>query len=171
MGMLIDDLLKLARVTRAELASEEVDISTLAREVAEELRRSEPHRSVEINIQPDMKALGDGRLLRIALENLLSNAWKFSVGGQPARIEVGMSEEEGERVYFVRDNGVGFDMAYAGKLFGAFQRLHDAQEFPGTGIGLATVQRIIRKHGGRIWAQSEAGHGAVFRFTFSGLLT
>ncbi len=165
MGMLIDDLLKLARVTRAELISEEVDLSALAGEVAEELRQSEPQRSVEIGIQPDMRAQGDGRLLRIALENLLSNAWKFSVGSRQARIEVGMSEEEGEHVYFVRDNGVGFDMAYAGKLFGAFQRLHDAREFPGTGIGLATVQRVIRKHGGRIWAHGEVGHGAVFRFT------
>ena len=165
MGMLIDDLLKLARVTRAELASDEVDLSALAKEVVDELRQREPQRVVEVSIHADMSARGDGRLLRVALENLLSNAWKFSAGSHPARIEVGMSEEAGERVYFVRDNGVGFDMAYAGKLFGAFQRLHDAHEFPGTGVGLATVQRIMRKHGGRIWAQSEVGHGTVFNFT------
>ena len=165
MGMLIDDLLKLARVTRAEVVREEVDLSALAAEVVEELHQREPDRQVEIHIEAAMTVQGDGRLLRIVLDNLLGNAWKFSARCNAAHIQVGIHEEAGERAYFVRDDGVGFDMAFAQKLFGAFQRLHDAREFPGTGIGLATVQRIVRKHGGRIWGRSEVGSGATFYFT------
>jgi PAS domain S-box-containing protein len=165
MGLLIDDLLNLARVTRTELNVEQVDLSAIARTVVEDLRHDAPTRQVEVEIEPDLRTEGDARLLRLTLENLLGNAWKFTAGRTPARIEFGCSQVNGERTFFVRDNGVGFDMAYAGKLFGAFQRLHDARDFAGTGVGLATVQRIIHKHGGRIWAESRPGEGATFRFT------
>jgi PAS domain S-box-containing protein len=165
MGHLIDDLLKLARVTRAELAISDVDLSALAREIADALAKGEPGRQASFEIAPGLGARGDQRLLRIALENLLGNAWKFSAGARPARIEVGQVPDGEARPFFVRDNGAGFDMTYAGKLFGAFQRLHDAREFPGTGIGLATVQRIVHKHGGRVWAESAPGRGATFYFT------
>ncbi|MCW5747030.1 MAG: PAS domain S-box protein [Alphaproteobacteria bacterium] len=165
MGLLIDDLLNLARVTRTELNVEPVDLSTIARTVAEELRHDAPSRTVEIDIAPDLRTEGDPRLLRVALENLLGNAWKFTAGRDPAHIDFGREQVDGKPAFFVRDNGVGFDMTYAGKLFGAFQRLHDARDFAGTGIGLATVQRIIHKHGGRIWAEASPGEGATFRFT------
>lgn len=165
MGHLIDDLLKLSRVTRAEIAREDVDLSALAHEIAESLKNDEPARCVRFNIVPGLKARADPRLMRTALENLIGNAWKFTAGRSEARISVGVAERDGTPVYFVKDNGAGFDMAYAGKLFGAFQRLHDAREFPGTGIGLATVQRIIHKHGGRIRAEAEKGRGATFNFT------
>ncbi len=162
MGELIDDLLKLSRVTRAELKVKRVDLGGLATEVVEALRKQEPERSVTLDIAPNLEAEADAKLLRIALDNLLGNAWKFTARRQAARIEVG---RENATTFFVRDNGAGFDMAYADKLFGAFQRLHDATEFPGTGIGLATVQRVIHKHGGRIWAESAPEAGATFRFT------
>ncbi len=165
MGMLIDDLLKLARVTRTELNVEPVDLSAVAQSVAEELKQSTPSREAQIEVAPELHTEGDPRLLRVALENLLGNAWKFTAGRSPARIAFGQEQVDGASAYFVRDNGVGFDMAYAGKLFGAFQRLHDARDFAGTGIGLATVQRIIHKHGGRIWAESQPDKGATFRFT------
>ncbi|MGE3933475.1 MAG: ATP-binding protein [Rhodospirillaceae bacterium] len=165
MGELIDDLLKLARVTRTEMDTADVDLSALAREVAAEVGAREPGRDVELTVEPGIVVHGDPRLLRVALENLLGNAWKFTGGRGPARIAFGRRESSGETVVFVRDNGAGFDMAYAGKLFGAFQRLHGAREFPGTGIGLATVQRIVHKHGGRIWADAEPGKGATFSFT------
>ncbi|HNA83423.1 MAG TPA: PAS domain S-box protein [Thiobacillaceae bacterium] len=162
MGELIDDLLKLSRVSRAELKVQRVDLGGLATEVVEALRKQEPERSVTLDIAPNLDAEADPKLLRIALDNLLGNAWKFTARRQAARIEVG---RENATTFFVRDNGAGFDMAYADKLFGAFQRLHDATEFPGTGIGLATVQRVIHKHGGRIWAESAPEAGATFRFT------
>ena len=161
-GELIDDLLKLSRVTRAELQVQPVDMSALAAEVMDALRRQTPERAVAVDIAPDLAAEGDAKLLRIALDNLLGNAWKFTGRRADARIEFG--REDGA-VFCVRDNGAGFDMAYADKLFGAFQRLHDAGEFPGTGIGLATAQRVIHKHGGRIWAESAPDAGATFRFT------
>src|SRR5206468_4580545 len=123
--------------------------------------------SVHIEVTPGLTAQGDAGLLRIALQNLLGNAWKYSGRQREAQIEFGAKAQEGEWVYFVRDNGAGFEMKYAGKLFNAFQRLHTADEFPGTGIGLATVQRIVRKHGGRIWAQAAVGQGATFYFTLS----
>ncbi len=164
MGDLIDDLLQLSRVTRAEMRREQVDLSALAGSAVEDLRRAEPRRQVEVAIEPGLTAEGDPKLLRIALVNLLSNAWKFT-GKQPAaRIELGVRNDKDGRAFFVRDNGVGFDMAYAPKLFGAFQRLHAASEFPGTGIGLATVQRIVHRHGGRVWAESAVNRGATFYF-------
>jgi len=166
MGMLIDDLLKLARVTRAELEVGRTDLSATAASVVGELRRAAPERAVEVSIAPGLSVDGDPTLLGVVLENLLSNAWKFTGKVANPRIEFGRIEQDGEPVYFVRDNGAGFDMAYADKLFGAFQRLHDNKDYPGTGIGLATVQRIIRKHGGRIWAEAAVGRGATFYFTF-----
>lgn len=165
MGTLIDDLLKLSRVTRAELNLEEVNLSVLAQEIAEGLRWREPQRQVEFDISPGLRARADARLLRIALENLLGNAWKFTGRRAEARIEFGATVRDGRPAYFVRDNGAGFDMAYAGKLFGAFQRLHGTTEFPGTGIGLATVQRVIHKHGGLVWAEGAVDQGATFYFT------
>ncbi|MDY0018447.1 MAG: PAS domain-containing protein [Anaerolineae bacterium] len=165
MGQLIDDLLNLSRLTRSEMHYKEVDLSALAREVATRLQESQLQREVAWVIADGMSARGDAHLLGIMLENLLSNAWKFT-GKQPhPRIEVGTLDVEGSVTYFVRDNGAGFDMAYADKLFQAFQRLHQADEFEGTGVGLATVQRIVHRHGGRIWAEGEVGKGATFYFT------
>ncbi|MBN1478363.1 PAS domain S-box protein [Candidatus Sumerlaeota bacterium] len=166
MGMLIDDLLKLSRVTRFEMHRQEVDISALASAIAAELRQSEPDRQGEFVIAGGITAHGDPVLLRLALENLLGNAWKFTAKCPRAHIELGeLDTAEEERHFFVRDNGAGFDMAYVDKLFGAFQRLHRSEDFPGTGIGLATVQRIIHRHGGRVWAESAVDEGATFHFT------
>jgi signal transduction histidine kinase len=165
MSQLIDDVLYLSRVTRAELRDQEVDLSALAAMILSRLQESEPERKVELRIRPGVVVSGDGQLLRIALENLLENAWKFS-GKQPdARIEFGVTQASGEPTYFVRDNGAGFDMTYVDRLFGPFQRLHPQGEFPGSGIGLATVQRIIHRHGGRVWAEGLVGQGATFQFT------
>ncbi|HHQ41414.1 MAG TPA: GAF domain-containing protein [Chromatiales bacterium] len=165
MAQLIDDLLALAQVTRGELRSETVDLSALAREVVEGLRHVHPGRRVEVDIRPGAVVRGDPRLLWTLMENLIGNAWKFTRGRDPARIEFGWEETGGERVYYVRDNGAGFDMAYADKLFQPFQRLHTASEFEGTGIGLATVRRVVERHGGRVWAEGAVGAGAVIRFT------
>ena len=165
MGELIDDLLNLARVTRREMRRESVDLSALARAIGVQLRRNEPGRQVTLTIQDGLVVAGDPHLLRLVLENLIGNAWKFTGTQTEARIEFGMLRQDGAPVYYVRDNGVGFDMAYSEKLFGAFQRLHAMTEFPGTGIGLATVQRIINRHGGRVWAEAELGKGATFLFT------
>jgi light-regulated signal transduction histidine kinase (bacteriophytochrome) len=167
MGRLIDDLFRLSRLTRAEMRRDRVDLSALAREIAAELRQTQPERQVEFIIARGVAASGDTHLLRVVLENLLGNAWKFTGRQTCARIEFGVTEEEGEPVYFVRDNGAGFDMAYASRLFGAFQRLHSTAEFEGTGIGLATVLRIIHRHGGRVWAEGEVDHGATFYFTLA----
>lgn len=164
MGQLIDDLLNLSRFTRMEMNTEEVDLSALAHEVTADLEKTYPERSVEVVIENGLIAKGDTRLLRVMLTNLLGNAWKFSSKQPHARIEFGRTERDGQKVYFVRDNGAGFDMAYAHKLFGAFQRLHGVHEFEGTGIGLATVQRIIHRHGGQIWAEGAVGEGASFYF-------
>lgn len=165
MGQLIDDLLKLARVSRAALTHERLDLSALAEMIVSELRAHQPARDVEVRICPGLTGFGDPHLLRIALENLLSNAWKYTGKVANARIELGFSEEGGRICYFVKDNGAGFDMTYAGKLFGAFQRLHEARDYPGTGVGLATVQRIIHRHGGQIWAEAAVDRGATFYFT------
>jgi light-regulated signal transduction histidine kinase (bacteriophytochrome) len=165
MAQLIDDLLNLSRVSRTEMRRGEVDLSTLAREIVEELRKTEPSRQVEAAVAPGLTASGDARLLRVVLANLLGNAWKFTRKKPQARIEFGLADKDGGQAYFVRDEGAGFDMAYVGKLFGAFQRLHSAGEFEGTGIGLATVQRIIRRHGGKVWAEGAVGKGATFYFT------
>jgi DNA-binding response OmpR family regulator/two-component sensor histidine kinase len=164
MSRLIDDLLALSRVTRAEFVRAQTDITAVASAVAARLAQREPGRQVEITIAEGLVAESDAGLLAIVFENLLSNAWKFTRGRNPARIEIGVTGE-GPRAYFVRDNGAGFDMAYASKLFGMFQRLHAATEFEGSGIGLATVRRVVRRHGGRIWAESAVGCGATFFFT------
>jgi PAS domain S-box-containing protein len=166
MAELIEALLGLSRVTRAGLQRHEVDLSAMARAIAAELQRTDPSRHVEFAIADGLIVSGDARLLRVAMENLLGNAWKFTAKQPRARIEFGMQrQDDGTCAFFVRDNGAGFDMAYAEKLFGAFQRLHRASEFHGTGIGLATVQRIVHRHGGRIWAEGAVGQGATFYFT------
>lgn len=165
MAELIDDLLNLSRITRSQLTRQDVDIGALAIEVADELKNQNQNRNVQFTAAPDMHAWGDRNLLRVVLENLLGNAWKFTSKRPDARIEFGMKTDEPEPIYYVRDNGAGFDMAYARQLFNVFQRLHDVTEFPGTGIGLATVQRIIKKHGGRIWAQGVVAEGATIYFT------
>jgi PAS domain S-box-containing protein len=169
MSNLVDDLLDLSRITRSELKIQQVDLSKLATEVVATLQDVEPQHKARFKIDPDLHARGDAALLQAALQNLLENAWKFSSKEAQAEIEIGRTAVEGEEVFFVRDNGVGFNMAYSDKLFGAFQRLHKVGEFPGTGIGLATVQRIINRHGGRIWAESEVGKGATFYFTLQAL--
>jgi PAS domain S-box-containing protein len=165
MGMLINDLLNLFRVTRAEFKREKVNLSVLAKEVADELLREEKKDRVEFEIQEDLDSEGDSQLLHIVFDNLFNNAIKFTSQKEKAEIQFGMKVENGEKVYFVCDNGVGFDMMYANKLFSPFQRLHGISEFPGTGIGLVTVQRIINRHGGRIWPEAELGKGATFYFT------
>lgn len=164
MSVLIDDLLNLSRVARSEMQKEILNLSAVARSVAAELQKGEPDRQVEFVIQENLLANGDLRLLRIAIDNLLGNAWKYTARHSRARIEFGRSEQGGRTVYFVRDDGAGFDPQYAGRLFGAFQRLHSTSEFPGTGVGLATVQRIIHRHGGEIWAQAAIDKGATFFF-------
>ena len=165
MGLLIDDLLRLSRVTSRELVRGPADLSSIAHDVIDDLRERSPGRDVRVVIESGVKAHADPNLLRIALENLLGNAWKFTSKREQALIEFGATRSDGERAFFVRDNGEGFDMEYAGKLFGAFQRLHSAEEYEGTGIGLATVQRIIHRHGGRVWANAAVDAGATFCFT------
>ncbi len=167
MAVLIDSLLELSRLTRADIHMEKVDLAALVTEIAAEMQAREPERDVNMEIHPVPEAIGDRRLLRIALENLLNNAWKYTSKQQTARVVFEADEQEGKTVYSVKDNGAGFDMAFYDKLFGAFQRLHSVSEFEGTGIGLATVQRIVRRHGGRIWAKGEIGNGAIFFFTLS----
>jgi light-regulated signal transduction histidine kinase (bacteriophytochrome) len=166
MAELIDDLLSLSRVTRTEMRREEVNLTAVAREVVTELQQLDPGRNVEVIIAEGLVAHGDARLLRQVLENLLSNAWKYTSKQPAARIVMGTCEGgNGKPAFFVQDNGAGFDMAYVGKLFGVFQRLHSASDFPGTGVGLATVQRIIHRHGGEVWAEGSVGQGATFYFT------
>jgi PAS domain S-box-containing protein len=167
MADLIDGLLSLARVTRSDLKREHADLSAIVREVDARLRAAEPERAVEMTVQDALRADVDPRLARALFENLLGNAWKFTGTSAAARITFGISKTDGEPVYYVRDNGAGFDMAYASKLFAPFQRLHSEAEFAGTGVGLATVQRIVQRHGGRIWAESAVGHGATFQFTLA----
>jgi PAS domain S-box-containing protein len=165
MAMLIDDLLSLSRVTRGELQMRDVDLSAVAAVLAAELQRNDPQRDVRFTIAPGLVTRGDAGLLRIVLQNLLGNAWKFTGKRAPAHVDVGATAHNGRRAFYVRDDGAGFDMAYAAKLFGAFQRLHASDEFPGSGIGLATVQRIIHRHGGDVWAEGAPGRGATFYFT------
>jgi light-regulated signal transduction histidine kinase (bacteriophytochrome) len=173
MTEMIDGIMELSKATRAELRVDRVDLSEVAHSVVEELRVSEPGRSVDVVIEPGIAAMGDPRLLRQVLQNLLGNAWKFTQGRDTARIEFVMDGadpgsdgvEPARQIYLIRDNGAGFDMRYAEKLFSPFRRLHSADDFEGTGIGLATVQRIVRRHGGRIWAQAEIGRGAAFFFS------
>ncbi len=165
MAMLIDDLLNLSRVTRAEMRQEHVNLTALAQAAAADLQKAQPQRNVEFVVQEGLEAHGDSQLLRIAIDNLLSNAWKFTSKRPRARIEFGRTQLNGDSVFFVKDDGAGFDPAYSQRLFGAFQRLHGATEFPGSGIGLATVQRIIHRHGGRVWAEGASEKGATFYFT------
>ncbi|MDX2171069.1 MAG: PAS domain-containing protein [Deltaproteobacteria bacterium] len=165
MNALIDQLLELSRVARAEVRRRKVDVSKLARAVVGELRRAEPARRVEVNVADGLTAHADPTLVRAVLENLLSNAWKYTARAAAACVEVGLAEPAGVPAYFVRDNGAGFDMAHADKLFVPFQRLHRDEDFAGTGVGLATVHRIVRRHGGEVWADAAVGRGATFYFT------
>lgn len=166
MGVLIDDLLNLSRVSRTELRRENSDLGAIAGSIAEDLQKTQPERRVEFRIEQGLEAYVDPHLTRIALENLLGNAWKFTSKNEFSCIEFGRTRGD-RNTYFVRDNGAGFDPTYADRLFGAFQRLHDKKDFPGTGVGLATVQRIINRHGGRIWAESALDRGATFYFTLA----
>jgi len=169
MSALIDDLLQLARIGRAALSPGTVDLSAMARDILAQLSAGDPKRQVRIKIAPGIIAYGDEQLLHVVMTNLLNNAWKYTGKTQDPHIEFGQTWQADEPVYYVRDNGAGFDMQFADKLFGAFQRLHTMEEFPGTGIGLATVQRVIRRHGGKVWVQAETGKGATFYFTLSGV--
>jgi signal transduction histidine kinase len=165
MNQMIDALLAMARLATQPLARQPVDLSQLASFVADELRRGAPERTIEIQVEPGMIVQGDPTLLRQALENLIGNAWKYTQRSRTPLIEVGSGLVDGRRSFFVRDNGAGFDMRAVDRLFGLFQRLHSASEFPGTGVGLASVKRIVNRHGGRIWAEAEPGRGATFHFT------
>ncbi|PWU09066.1 MAG: hypothetical protein C5B50_28375 [Verrucomicrobia bacterium] len=165
LGRLVDDLLDLSRVTRKDLHQQELDLTNLANSVIAELRHHDPKRAVKALIAPNLSAHGDQGLLRIALSNLLSNAWKFTARVDGAKIEFGSLVQNGKATYFVRDNGAGFDPAHSKRLFGVFQRLHSQDEFPGNGVGLAIVKRILTRHGGEVWAESETGKGATFYFT------
>ena len=167
MGALIDDLLSLSRVTRQEIRRSRVDLSGLARETMDRIAAREPERRARVRVQPGLAVDGDLPLLRALLENLLANAWKFTSKRADAEIELKSRTEAGETIYSVSDNGVGFDMQYAGKLFKPFQRLHRASEFDGNGIGLATADRIVRRHGGRIWAEAALDRGAAIHFTLA----
>jgi light-regulated signal transduction histidine kinase (bacteriophytochrome) len=164
MGELIDGLLRLSRLTRSEMHKEKVDLGALAKDIIDRLKETHPKRHVKFTLGNDLVANGDPLMMRVLLENLLGNAWKFTAKTQNAEIELGRRVNGAQKTFFIRDNGAGFDIAFRDKLFGAFQRLHDISEFPGTGIGLATVQRIINRHGGNISAEGEVGKGATFYF-------
>jgi PAS domain S-box-containing protein len=165
MDQLINDMLHLSRITRADFTPTEVNFSALAQEIAAEMQMQTPQRQVEFEITDNLVANGDGDLIKIALENLINNAFKFTSQRPVAYIHVGQLDQQGESIFYIRDNGAGFSMEYANKLFAPFQRLHGEKEFPGTGIGLATVKRIINRHGGRIWAEAAVNQGATFYFT------
>ena len=165
MNAMIDAMLTLAQLSTRPLARQPVNLSQLAAYIVEDLRRGQPDRVVEVRIEPGLQVTGDPTLLRLVLENLLSNAWKYTGKTDRSRIELCTVQEDGQRVFEVSDNGAGFDMRSSDRLFGLFQRLHSANDFPGTGVGLASVQRIVRRHGGDIWAQSSPGQGARFCFT------
>ncbi|MEX2536792.1 MAG: ATP-binding protein [Trueperaceae bacterium] len=168
MSGLIDDLLDLSRLSGSRMERRDLDLTALVKQVVTGLRANEPGREVELAVAEGVSVSGDRNLLLIAIENLLGNAWKFSLERKPAFIEFGVSESRGETAYFVKDNGAGFDMQYSDNLFVAFQRLHRVGQFEGTGIGLTIVQRIVHRHGGRIWAEGEVGEGATFYFTLPG---
>ncbi|MDE2454739.1 MAG: histidine kinase, partial [Burkholderiales bacterium] len=165
MNLMIDALLTLAKLSQQPLARQPVNLSQLAAYIVDELRRGAPERVAEIEIEPGLQANGDPTLLRLVLENLLGNAWKYSARTKKTHIVFESELHEGRRAFVVRDNGAGFDMRGAERLFGLFQRLHSANDFPGTGVGLASVQRIVRRHGGQVWADAEPGRGAAFHFT------
>jgi light-regulated signal transduction histidine kinase (bacteriophytochrome) len=162
---LTEDMLKLSRITRVEMDREPVDLTAIANSIIGELNLNQPSRQSDIKIAPNLIVRGDKQLLTIALRNLLENAWKFTLKCQITQIELGSLEKDGEKVYFIKDNGIGFNMQYKDKLFQPFQRLTTDKNYPGTGIGLAIVQRVIRRHGGKIWAEAEPGNGATFYFT------
>ena len=168
MGVQIDELLELSRVGRAAMNLTDVDITRLANEVVEQLRAGDPARTVQVTIASALAGRGDERLLRLVLENLLGNAWKYTRHTADARVEFGSRKENGESAFFVRDNGAGFDMDYVDKLYKPFQRLHRAGDYEGTGVGLAIVARIVTRHGGRVWAEGQVGKGATFFFTLPG---
>jgi light-regulated signal transduction histidine kinase (bacteriophytochrome) len=165
MSNLIEDLLDLSRVTSAGINRQQTDLSAIARAIMADLLKEQPERQAHFDIQSGITVLGDPDLLNIMLQNLLDNAWKFTSKRAETEISFGITTYEDRQVYYVRDNGAGFDMAYVGKLFEPFQRLHSAKEYSGTGIGLASVRRIIRRHGGQIWAEGEVDQGATFYFT------
>jgi light-regulated signal transduction histidine kinase (bacteriophytochrome) len=165
MAALIDDLLSLSRISRAEMRRETINLTELTRDIERELRQAHPHRAVELHVHGDLTIAADEALIRVLLTNLLGNAWKYTQSQGVAHIEVGADRSRGDLVFFVRDDGVGFDTTYADKLFTPFQRLHSASQFEGAGIGLATVQRIVHRHGGRTWAESQLDEGATFYFT------
>ena len=169
MTELIDDLLELSRISRSKLVCSEVDLTALAAAVSSELKASAPHRPITFSLQPGLVARGDAGLLRVLIENLLGNSWKFTRNHDAPRIDFGREQSRGTTVFYVRDNGAGFDMKYANKLFGAFERLHSPGEYEGHGIGLATVQRIVHRHGGHAWGEGRPGEGAIFYFTLPGL--
>jgi len=165
MGVLIDDLLNLSRITRAEMSFETVDLSQMASAIAHDLRAEDPGRKAEFIIAQDLRTKGDPHLIQVVLQNLIGNSWKFASKQELTRIEIGRNDSNGSSSFYITDNGAGFDSAHADRLFGAFQRLHSVSEFPGTGVGLATVQRIVHRHGGKIWANAEVDRGATFHFT------
>lgn len=165
MSDLIDDLLELSQLTRSEFKREVVDLSSISSAVLHELAVQEPEREVDTRIEEGIMASGDKRLLKVMMDNLISNSWKYTGKKKKPEIEFGQTKKNGENVYYIRDNGAGFDMQYADKLFGAFQRLHSSQDFPGTGVGLAIVQRIVHRHGGLTWAEAEPDRGATFYFS------
>ena len=167
MSTLIEDLLNLSRITRSEMSMEKVNLTRIVRSVINELQNSQPQRHVKIRIADGLEDIADSRLISIALENLMSNAWKFTAKQSEALIEFGSTREGSKKVYFIRDNGAGFEMTYMDKLFAPFQRLHTIDEYPGTGIGLATVRRIIHRHGGKVWAEGHTGKGATFYFSIN----
>jgi PAS domain S-box-containing protein len=168
MQLIIDNMLSLSRITRNDLIMSPVSLSQIARQILDDLQSAEPERQVETVIAPDIEVVGDANLLHLVLDNLLRNAWKFTARHPSARIELGVLHKDGERVYFVRDDGAGFDMRYAGKLFREFQRIHRPSEFEGTGIGLAIASRVVQRHGGRMWAEAAVEEGATFYFTLPG---
>jgi len=165
MGRLIDDLLSLSRITRTEIVKTEVNLSQLAQESIETLHKRNPDKAVNVNVNPNIMGNGDPGLIGVVMANLMNNAWKYSQKSEQINIMFGAEDKNGETVYYVKDNGVGFKMQYADKIFTAFQRLHSSKDYEGTGIGLATVQRIIHRHGGQVWAKSEPDKGATFYFT------
>jgi len=167
MTQLIDAMLNLAKVNRTPMSIGKIDLSALAGSILKEIKENDPERVAEINIQPSLIAEADTALIKAVLQNLLENAWKFTSQQAITRIEFGTTDTPEGKAYFIRDNGAGFDMAFSDKLFVPFQRLHLATEFSGTGIGLATVQRIIHRHNGRIWAESKVNNGAIFYFTLN----
>lgn len=165
MERLINDLLKLSRSTRGDLHRADFDMSDMVDEIIAELRQDDPTRDISIHVSPNIKAFADKRFIRVVLENLISNAWKYTGNCEDPKIFFGMTDKDGHRAYYIQDNGAGFDMSYADKLFAPFQRLHSAKEFEGTGVGLATVQRVVHRHGGEVWADAKVAEGATFYFT------